>query len=156
MKLDQKSAIKDFFKAANSLKSLRIIRSTSYVGNIAEFVCANLYNVKLSDSQREEGLDGVDSKGRNIEIKFHNGVSGTNIIMSKYSDFQNFDDLIIMLGPLSKIRPYNLPKKTYVTYKIKEYSYKKHGNIAKTLLTETGYDFLLDEVLEVIKANHQK
>ncbi|MFI8574915.1 DUF6998 domain-containing protein [Rossellomorea aquimaris] len=156
MNINQKNKIKNFFHAANSLKSLGIIRSTNYVGNIAEFMCANLYNLKLSESQREEGLDGIDSKGRKLEIKFHNGTSSTNIIMSKYSNSQNFNDLIVMLGPLSKIRTNNLPEMTYATYKIKDYSYKKHGNIAKTLLTEVGPDFILDEDLEVLKQSQQE
>ncbi|KAA9022307.1 hypothetical protein [Niallia endozanthoxylica] len=151
MNPEQREAIYEFFKVTKKLKDLDIVRSSSYLGNIAEFVCSNLYGITLSESQREESLDGVDINGIKVEIKSHDGESGNNIVMSKYKDGQNFKDLIVFLAPSSKIRPNNIPQNTFAIYRIRNYNVNTHGNIAKGVLGENGYDFLLDEHLNILE-----
>jgi len=147
---EQNQAIKNFFKAAEELKRLGIVRSSSYVGNIAEFVCANLFNIELSESQREKGLDGTDPNGRKVEIKYHNAEKGTNIVMSKYKQNKNFDDLIVIIGPNSSLKPKNCKDNHYRVYKIKDYQYKKHGNIAKKKLQNAKLEYELDDNLKQV------
>ncbi|WGT37317.1 hypothetical protein QH639_15875 [Lysinibacillus sp. 1 U-2021] len=147
MNAKQRKAITDFFKTSKVLKELGVIRSTSYTGNIAEFICASEFNIRLSDSQREIGLDGTDSDNRNIEIKYHNGEKGTNIIMGKYKDHQNFQDLIVILGPDSCLRAHYVDEELFEIYRINDYKFEEGKNIGKGVL-EGKLKFLLDSNLE--------
>lgn len=147
---DQKEAIKNFFKAAEELENLGIVRSSSYTGNIAEFICAELFDITLSSSQRERGLDGKDSKGRLVEIKYHNASAGTNIVMEKYKEDQNFQELIVILGPNSSLRSESLGEPTFEVYRINHYIYFKHEYITKDILSG-NLKCLLNLSLDVIK-----
>lgn len=147
---DQRKAIQEFFKSTLKLKETGVIRSSQYVGNVAEFICSHLYGVKLSKSQREEGLDGIDKKGRKVEIKYHGAPVGTNIVMSKYKERHDFQDLIVILGPDSNLRPKDTQDNTFLVYRIDEYVYNKHGNIAKSILEQVGVDKVLDDQLNLI------
>lgn len=150
MNKEQKLAIKNFFEAAKVLKDSNVIRSSSYVGNIAEFICANLFEITLSGSQREEGLDGVDLEERRIEIKYHNGEKGNNILVGKYKENQNFEDLIVILGPSSKLRVEELDKELFEVYRINDFKYKEGTNIAKRNL-QGKLKYLLNSNLDIIK-----
>lgn len=149
MNEEQKEAIRDFFKSTEVLKNTGVIRSSSYTGDIAEFICADKLSITLAESQREKGLDGVDSAGRKVQIKYHGGKSGTNIIMNSYSE-GDFDDLVVVLGPESRIRPESLPPNTFVIYKIENYFEKDIVNIARNVLDEQAVLlFQLDEHMEI-------
>lgn len=133
MNENQKQAIKNFFKSTKILKELNVIRSSTYTGDIAEFVCAEKLNITLSESQRQSGLDGTDSTGREVQIKYHGGEVRNNIIMTSYSK-GDFDDLVVVLAPNSSIRPEFCACNTFSIFKIEDYFDKNIGNIAKTVL----------------------
>ncbi|MHB8076673.1 DUF6998 domain-containing protein [Desulfosporosinus fructosivorans] len=145
--IEEAEAIETFFKAAQKLRELEVVRSTQYVGNIAEFICSKLYGIELSQSQREEGIDGIDQDGRRVEIKFHDGPIGTNIPMYKYKDGHSFQDIIIILGPNSNLRPKGkrIPHDAFLIYRINDYIHVDSKNIAKTQLKTAGIDKILDE-----------
>lgn len=147
MKDEHKMLINKFFEITKELQKSGVIWSTDYIGNIGEFIATDIYGIKLSKSGREKSLDGIDKNNRKVEIKFHNGSNRNNIILSGYKDNQNFEDLIVILGPDSKIKPDNIPKDCYVIYRINNYTYDKHKNIAKMKLQNMKYDKLLDKYL---------
>lgn len=139
--------IKEFFEVAKKMKSENIIKSSKYVGDIGEFICSNLYGIKLCVSQRHKGYDGIDHQGKRVEIKFHNGEDGTNIQMDKYIGINlndRFQTLYVVLGPESKIRPKGIEENTYLIYIIENYV---SGNIAKKLLSQLKPDKILNENL---------
>jgi hypothetical protein len=135
---DQKKATREFFEASKKLSELGIIRSSKYLGDISEFLCSHFCGITLNQSGRETGYDGVDLNGIKVEIKYHGGQSGTNIVMSKYEKNQKFQDLIVVLGIDSQIRPNDSLPETYLIYRIPNYKYGLHGNIAKTMLPNFG------------------
>jgi hypothetical protein len=154
MNKQQKTTMNQFFKVAKKLSKLGVIRSSKYLGDIAEFICSNLYEIQLNPSGRAIGFDGTDLNGNKVEVKYHGGESGNNIDLSGYKKNQIFNDLYIILGPDSKIRPDNSPPETYLVYRIENYTYEKYGNMAKTILSEIGFDKVLDIDFNDITEQH--
>lgn len=132
---DNYDAIKNFFDSAKVLKERGIIKSNRYLGDIGEYICSDLELLKLCDSLRNKGFDGINDEGKKIEVKFHNAECGTNIQMDKY--FKNdkvpeFEILLVVIGPESKIRPKKyIGQDNFLLYKIENY---KSGNISKKTL----------------------
>lgn len=124
---EQKEAIIQFFVAVKKLKDTGVIRSSKYTGDIAEFLVAEMLEIELSDNQREPGYDGVDATNRKVQIKYHGGVSGNNIIINE----GNFDDVIVVLAPDSKLRIEKCTPGCFSIFKLSDYS---SGNIAKESL----------------------
>ncbi|MDO5039070.1 hypothetical protein [Clostridium sp.] len=145
------SLIKKFFDITKELEEKNVIRSSKYLGDIAEYIVSNLYGITLCESQKNKGYDGIDKDGKRVEVKFHNAKKGTNLIMDKYDeidDEEKFERLIIIIGPDSKIRPNTENKDTYLIYDIDDYS---SGNIAKEELEEWIINKRLDCNLNEIK-----
>lgn len=139
---DQRKAIHQFFEATKKLKETGVIRSSTYTGDIAEFMCAKELGITLSDSQREPGLDGYDNQNRKVQIKYHGAKVGTNINMSKYVS-GDFDDLVVVLSPESNIRPIKCTEGYFSVFKFENYFSSEINNIAKGILEDTDivYEF---------------
>ncbi|MGO3006032.1 MAG: DUF6998 domain-containing protein [Lactococcus cremoris] len=104
MNMKEKEAIQGFFSAIEKLKECNIIRSETYLGDIAEFIVKDTKGVDLALSLRQKGYDGIYKKNKRVQVKSHFGKSGTNIIF-KYDKAKNeFDDLIVILGPYSNLK----------------------------------------------------
>ena len=108
----QVDAIGEFFAAADKLKEFGIIRSDRYLGDIAEFICASSFGMVMAASGREPGHDGLIQDKR-IQVKFHGGTSNT----VDCGNPDNYDELIVVLGPRSKLRPVGAAS-TFLIYRI--------------------------------------
>lgn len=109
---EQQSAIDEFFLAAEKLRSLGVIRSDRFLGDIAEFLVAKKLNVTLTSNKREQGFDGLLNE-KKIEVKYNGGTSRT-VSCGKP---QTYDELVIVLGPKSVLRDQTLPD-PYLFYRI--------------------------------------
>ena len=78
MNTEIKDAIKEFYDSVEKLKSLGIIRSDKYLGDIAEYISSYFYEIELAESGRQPGHDGSDNEGR-VQIKYHGSPTRTNI-----------------------------------------------------------------------------
>ena len=96
----QEVAIDAFFSSVDRLKDLGVIRSNKYLGDIAEFLCSNLFDMQLADSQKQKGHDGMID-GLRCQVKFSGGSSQTIDLGSP----ELYDRLILVLGPESVLRP---------------------------------------------------
>ena len=108
----QSSAINQFFTAVERLKSLKVIRSDKYLGDIAEFICKDQFGLKLATSGRQPGYDG-HIQNKKAHVKFAGGSSRT----VDCGDPEQYDELLILLGPKSVLRN-ELKPKGFVAYRI--------------------------------------
>lgn len=109
---EQMVAIGEFFAAADRLKTLEIIRSDRYLGDIAEFIAKTQLGMRMAASCREPGHDGhID--GKKVQVKF---IGGTSITID-VGNPNNYDELIVILGPNSVMRAPDLSE-PYVIYRI--------------------------------------
>lgn len=118
-------AIRAFFDAAEALRSLGVIRSDKYLGDLGEYICKHFYEITLPSSGRQAGHDGTDSDGR-VQIKYHGSATWTNVNLG---DPDHYDNLLVVLGPSSRLRPsariedflvYRMSAETVRTYKNEE------------------------------------
>lgn len=75
---DTTESLKNFFNITNVLTEQRIIRSSKYSADIAEYICAKLFELELCESQREVGYDALDLQGNKVQIKINNSMRKTN------------------------------------------------------------------------------
>lgn len=73
-----KNSLISFFSSTDVLIEQRIIRSSKYSADIAEYLCAKLFDLKLCESQREVGYDAFDVQGNKVQIKINNSTRKTN------------------------------------------------------------------------------
>jgi hypothetical protein len=90
----KKNAIKTFFEIVQKLKDEEIIRSSKYSGDIAEYICQELYSLTLSPSQREVGYDGKDENEIRYQIKLNNSTQKTN---QEVGDPTSYDNLLLVV-----------------------------------------------------------
>tara|TARA_R110001592_G_C13188743_1_gene752054 strand:+ start:9424 stop:9849 length:426 start_codon:yes stop_codon:yes gene_type:complete len=76
--------ITDCFK---SLKEKGIIRSNNLVGDLGEYYCKQNFGITLSESKVQKGYDGVDEKGRTVQIKTRKIPRGGASVYFKNLDF---------------------------------------------------------------------
>jgi len=112
MNPEQASCIDEFFAVVEKLKTLSIIRSHKYLGDIAEFICTSQFGMSLAHSGRQPGHDGLIGDAR-VQVKF-NGATSTTV---DCGDPDEYDELIVVLGPSSVLRPASRSER-YVVYRI--------------------------------------
>jgi len=95
----QCDALTNFASAIKELKDSGVIRSHRYLGDIAEFLCADAYKIDLATNLREAGHDGVRDDIR-VQIKYAGGTK-TNV---DFGDPLKYEELYIVLGKESKVR----------------------------------------------------
>jgi len=115
----QSRAINQFFSTVERLKSLKVIRSDKYLGDIAEFICKDQFGLKLAASGRQPGYDG-HIRGKRVQVKFAGGSSTT----VDCGDPEKYDELLILLGPKSVLRSESNPK-GFVAYRVPRKVVKK-------------------------------
>jgi hypothetical protein len=99
MNQEQRKALVKFGSAVRELMDCGVIRSHRYLGDIAEFLCANEYGIDLENNLREVGHDGVLNNSR-VQIKYGGG-------KKKNVDLGNpeaYDEVFIVLGKESVLR----------------------------------------------------
>ena len=113
-----------FFNAVQDLKKAGIIRSDKYLGDIGEYICEQLYKIKLSDSKREKGYDGI-AEGKKYQVKFHNSQTRTNIYLGKPKEY---DIVLVVLGPESLLRKGLNCVDSFIVYKFTSSEVEKFKN----------------------------
>jgi hypothetical protein len=97
---DQESALAAFFESVDQLEKLGVIRSARFLGDIGEFLCSDAFGTVLAEELRLPGHDGMHD-GKRVQIKFNNSPTGNNI---NVGDPKNYDELVVVIGPRSKLR----------------------------------------------------
>ncbi|MFY0523693.1 hypothetical protein ACN28I_11075 [Archangium gephyra] len=95
----QSAASKDFARAINELKKAGVIRSHRYLGDIAEFLCADAFGIDLATNLRQVGHDGLRGKVR-AEVKYGGGKK-TNVDLGNPDAY---DEVYVVLGRESVVR----------------------------------------------------
>lgn len=98
----QCDALGSFASAIKELKEAGLIRSHRYLGDIAEFLCADAYNINLATNLREAGHDGVRDDLR-VQIKYAGGEK-TNV---DFGDPTKYEEIYVVLGIGSRVRGHN-------------------------------------------------
>lgn len=99
MNNQQKLSIERFAAAIEGLKEARVIRSHKYLGDIAEFLCADAFSIILSENLREKGHDGMRGTLR-VQVKYGGGKK-TNVSLG---DPDHYDEIYVVLGRESVVR----------------------------------------------------
>ncbi len=95
----QKSAIVSFGTAIRELKDSGVIRSHRYLGDLAEFLCADAFNIDLATNLRQTGHDGMRDELR-AQIKYGGGTK-TNVDLG---DPSKYEEVYVVLGKESVVR----------------------------------------------------
>ncbi len=72
--------MKDIEKIKNSRELIQLLQKHKrliHTGNLAEFWCEQLCNIKLANISNQKGFDGTTKKGEKVEIKFRANCKGT-------------------------------------------------------------------------------
>lgn len=97
-----KKAIAEFFTSVKTLKCLGVFRSDKYLGDLGEYICKYLYDIKLAENGRQQGYDGIDTKDSSlVQVKFHGSSTRTNIDLGNPDEY---DYVLVVLGPDSLLR----------------------------------------------------
>ena len=99
MNQDQQKAIKAFASAISELNRTEVIRSHRYLGDIAEFLCADAFGIVLSENLREEGHDGMRGDVK-VQVKYGGGKK-TNVDLGNPNEYT---EIYIVLGRESVVR----------------------------------------------------
>jgi hypothetical protein len=91
--------LKSFAAAVKELKDSEVIRSDRYLGDIAEFLCADAYGINLTTNLREVGHDGLREELK-VQIKYAGGTK-TNM---DFGDPAKYDEVYVVLGKGSFVR----------------------------------------------------
>ena len=103
MKKETREAIKQFFAAQKKLNELGIIRSKNYLEDISRYLCKIVYHLEYAETARQAHYDGTIGISK-VRVKFNNCPTGTKIRLFEPIEF---DELIVVLGPNSWLRPEN-------------------------------------------------
>ena len=95
----QKAALTKFAEAVTELKAAGVIRSDRYLGDVAEFLCADAFGIHLEKNLREGGHDGHRGTLK-VQVKFGGGKK-TNVDLG---DPNVYDELFVVLGQGSVVR----------------------------------------------------
>lgn len=101
MKELQRLALVGFRSSIEKLKAAGVIRSDRYLGDIAEFLCADAYGIDLATNLRQAGHDGLRQDLR-VQIKYGGGKK-TNVDLG---DPSTYDEVYVVLGRDSVVRTY--------------------------------------------------
>jgi hypothetical protein len=109
-----KSALRDFFAAQGKLHELGVIGSKHYIDDIAVYLCSRIYGMEPV-GKREKGLgyEGLIGTSR-IAVRLTNCPTGTPV---RIAAPVAFDELIVVLGPNSWMRPEGIDAE-FITYRL--------------------------------------
>lgn len=99
MNQQQQLALSNFRAAIKELKDVGVIRSDRYLGDIAEFLCADAFEIDLAENLRQIGHDGM-RQDLKVQIKYGGGKK-TNIDLG---DPSTYDEVYVVLGKDSIVR----------------------------------------------------
>jgi len=96
-------------EAIARLRDEGIVRSHRYLGDLGEFLCADAFGIDLARNLRQVGHDGQREDLR-AQIKYHGGKTTT----VNLGDPDRYDEVFVVLGPDSVLRPDGHPEEFLV------------------------------------------
>jgi hypothetical protein len=97
-----KSALKSFFSAQGKLHEFGVIGSKHYIDDIVVYLCSEIYGMEpVGKGQKSLGYEGLIGASR-VAVRLTNCPTGTPI---RIAAPVAFDELIVILGPNSWMRP---------------------------------------------------
>ena len=124
----------------------KIIRSSKYTADIAEYLSKEIYNLKLCDNQREFGFDAQDSFGKKYQIKINNSSKKTN---QSVGDTNQYDFLLLLITRNSRLFNVKYINSFITIYRIPKELIDEKKYIAKTIIFELTPEFLISEEFEI-------
>lgn len=146
-----KMSLLNFFNSTKVLTENKIIRSSKYSADIAEFLCAKFYDLELSQSQREVGFDAFDKKGNKIQIKINNSSKKTN---QNIGIKTQYDYLYLVITSKSLLFNPIYGNAFLSIYKIHTSEIIGEKYISKTFLRKLTPDLLINRNFEKIEYIH--
>lgn len=125
MNQTQREALSKFSSAIHELKTSGVIRSHRYLGDIAEFLCADEFGISLEKNLREIGHDGVINESK-VQIKYGGGKT-TNINLGNPD---TYDEVLVVLGKESVIRTH-VSNADFLIYRMTADEVREHGAKSK-------------------------
>jgi hypothetical protein len=108
--------ITDCFK---SLKEKGIIRSNNLVGDLGEYYCKQNFGITLSESKVQKGYDGVDEKGKTVQIKTRKTPNGGASVYFKNLDF-NYCLFLVLNENYELIEVFKIKKEEIINILFKD------------------------------------
>lgn len=142
MDQEERDALKEFFCGQKKLAQLGIIRSKNYIDDIAKHLCQVMYSLKPAGG--EAGYDGLLGTSK-IKVGINNCPKATPVRLEEPIEF---DELIVVLGPNSWLRPENIQDE-FIFYKfsreevLKKFKASRGKYIGGKDLFFQGYDKVL-------------
>ncbi len=143
---EEKQLIRDFFNYPEKLRDAGIVRSNNVLGDIGEWLCVKKYGLVLANSGRNPDFDGY-IEDKKVQVKLHNAPIGTNV--NDVGNPEKYDELIIILGKQSRLRPKNVCEDGFLFYKFSAQEVKnnmkqnKKYSCAKKVLGEKEYECVI-------------
>ena len=146
MKAEIRTAVREFFSAAEKLRKLGVIRSDRYLGDLGEYICQHFYKLELAESGRQPGHDGTDPEGL-VQVKYHGSCTRTNVDLGNPS---YYDHIVVVLGPNSRLRQKGVSG-DFLVYRMTAQAVRQHANLEKgTYSCGRGpFERLPDQVLNL-------
>jgi hypothetical protein len=138
-----KTTIRAFYDSVLNLTEHKIIRSSKYSADIAEFLCSKFFNLTLCVNQRQIGFDAVDKNKKKIQIKINNSTRQTN---QPIGDKSKYDFLMLVVTSNSLLFNEKYKGAFLVVYKIPVSKIKSENTyITKTFISTLLPELKLDE-----------
>lgn len=144
---ETQSLLKSFFKSTDELIEKKIIRSSKYTADVAEYLSEKIYNLKLCDNQREIGFDGEDEQKNKYQIKINNSSQKTN---QEIGNIEHYNYLILMITSNSLLFDKRFDEFFITVYKIDRKNLANRKYIAKTYLQEIEPEYIISNDFEII------
>ncbi|QTV06740.1 hypothetical protein [Faecalibacter bovis] len=138
-----------FFDSTKKLKENQIIRSSNFSGDIAEYLCQEIYGLTLCENQREIGYDAVKD-GIKYQIKINNSSQKTNQGIGNPSEY-NY--LLLLITSESKLFNPKYDNYFITIYKIENKDLLIGDNIAKSYLFNLKPEYLITQDFQVLNIN---
>ncbi|MDH2208674.1 hypothetical protein N5J53_16820 [Empedobacter sp. GD03644] len=147
IKTEIRKQLSKFFQATKELQEHKIIRSSKYTGDIAEYLCKEIYGLTLCESQREIGYDAIKDELK-YQIKINNSSQKTN---QEIGNPEKYDVLLLLITSESKLFNSEYSPYFITLYKIESKDLFDEKYIAKTKLSTLKPEILITEDLEVVQ-----
>lgn len=147
LETDTKAILKSFFNSTDELIEKKIIRSSKYTADVAEYLSQKIYNLKLCDNQREIGFDAIDYQEKKYQIKINNSSQKTN---QDIGNTKSYDFLILMITSNSLLFDQSYSDYFIAVYKIDRINLNHEKYVAKKYLQNIAPEYLISKEFEII------
>ena len=143
---DTRVLLKQFFSSTDNLIDKRIIRSSKYTADIAEYLCQEIYDLTLCESQREPGYDGKDKSNKTYQIKINNSKQKTN---QEIGNPNLYDFFVLLITSNSRLFNDRLKDTFIAIYKIKSETLAGRKYIAKKEINKIKPEYIIDNQFDI-------